>query len=72
MIATETTGILAGTDLNMDYYIKRFNTDASKICVIILPSGKYFQNMLHIDIAGSQHIFLLKSSNLMSVPVCVC
>jgi hypothetical protein len=46
-------------DLNMGYYTIRFNPDASKICTIIFPWGKYSYKRLPMGIAGSgsQHLY---------------
>ncbi len=39
-------------DLNMGYYTIRLDPDASKICMIIFPWGKYSYKRLPIGIAG--------------------
>jgi hypothetical protein len=52
-------------DLNMGYYTIRLDPDASKICTIIFPWGKYFYLRLPMGIAGSQNIFQAKMSELM-------
>jgi hypothetical protein len=44
-------------NLNMDYYTIRLDPDASKICTIIFPWGKYSYKQLPIGIAGSLDIF---------------
>jgi hypothetical protein len=44
-------------DLNMGYYTIRLDTDASKICTIRFPLGKYSYKQLPMGIAGSQDIF---------------
>eukprot|EP00804_Cyclotella_cryptica_P022756 CCRYP_004979-RA/>CCRYP_004979-RA protein AED:0.36 eAED:0.36 QI:6/-1/1/1/-1/0/1/71/58 len=44
-------------DLNMGYYTIRLDPDASKICPIIFPCGKYSYLSLPMGIAGSLDIF---------------
>jgi hypothetical protein len=44
-------------DCNMGYYTIRLYPDASKICTIIFPWGKYFYKRLPMGIAGSPDIF---------------
>jgi hypothetical protein len=52
-------------DLNMGYYTIRLDTDASKICTIIFPWGKYSYKRLPIGFAGSPEFFQHKMSELM-------
>jgi hypothetical protein len=52
-------------DLNLGYYTFRLNPDASKICTIIYPWGKYSYKQLPMSIAGSPDIFQGKMSELM-------
>ncbi len=52
-------------DLNMDYYTIRLDPDASKICTIIFPWGKYSYKRLPMGIAGSRDTFKGKMSELM-------
>ena len=52
-------------DLNMGYYTIRLDPDASKICTIIFPWGKYSYKRLPMGIAGSPDIFQAKMSELM-------
>ena len=52
-------------DLNMGYYTIRLDPDASKICTIIFPWGKYSYKRLPMGIAGSPDIFQSKMSDLM-------
>ena len=52
-------------DLNMAYYTIRLDPDASKICTIILPWGKYPYLRLTIGVACSPDIFQAKMSELM-------
>jgi hypothetical protein len=52
-------------DLNMGYYTIRFDPDASKICTVTIPWGKYSYKRLLMGIAGSPHIFQEKMSELM-------
>jgi hypothetical protein len=51
-------------DLNMGYYTIRLDTDASKICTIIFPWGKYSYKRLPMGIAGSPDIFQAKMMKL--------
>ena len=44
-------------DLNMGYYTIRLDPDASKICTIIFPWGKYSYLRLPMGVAGSPDIF---------------
>jgi hypothetical protein len=52
-------------DLNMGYYTIRFDPDASKICTIIFPWGKYSYKRLPMGVAGSSDILQGKMSELM-------
>ncbi len=52
-------------DLNMGYYTMRMDPDASKICTIIFPWGKYSYLRLPMGIASSRDIFQAKISELM-------
>ena len=52
-------------DLNMGYYTIRLDPDASKICTIIFPWGKYSYLHLPMGIAGSPDIFQGKMPELM-------
>jgi hypothetical protein len=54
-------------DLNQVWATKtiRLDSDASKICTIIFPWGKYSYKRLPMDIAGSLDIFKAKMSELM-------
>ncbi len=52
-------------DLNMGYYTTRLDPDASKICTIIFPWGKYSYKRLPMGIAGSPDIFQGKMLELM-------
>jgi hypothetical protein len=54
-------------DLNMGYYTIRLDPDASKICTVIFPWGKYSYKRLLIGIAGSPDIFQGKMSELMEL-----
>ena len=53
-------------DLNMGYYMRRLDPDASKICTIILPLGKYSYLQLPMGIACSPDIFQGKMSEVMA------
>ena len=53
-------------DLNMGYYTIRLDPDASKICTIILPWGKYSYLRLPMGVACSPDIFQAKMSELMA------
>ena len=52
-------------DLNMGYYTIRLDPDASRICTIIFPWGKYSYKRLPMGVAGSPDIFQAKMSELM-------
>jgi hypothetical protein len=52
-------------DLNMGYYTIRLDPDASKICTIIFPWGKYSYQRLPMGIAGSPDIFQGKILELL-------
>ena len=52
-------------DLNMGYYTIRLDPDASKICTVIFPWGKYSYKRLPMGIAGSPDIFQEKMLELM-------
>jgi hypothetical protein len=52
-------------DLNMGYYTIRLCPDASRICTIIFPWGKYSCERLLMGIAGYPDIFQSKMSELM-------
>ncbi len=52
-------------DLNMGYYTIRLDLDASKICTIIFPWGKYSYKRLPMGIAGLPDIFQGKMLELM-------
>jgi hypothetical protein len=52
-------------DLNMGYYTIRLDPDASKICTIIFPWGKYSCKRLPMGIVGSPDIFQGKMLELM-------
>ncbi len=49
----------------MGYYAIRLDPDASKICTIIFPLGKFSYKQLPMGIAGSPDIFQGKMSQLM-------
>ncbi len=53
-------------DLNMGYYTIRLDPDASKICTIILPWGKYSYLRLPMGVACSPDIFQSKMSELIA------
>ncbi len=67
MVLQELEGFTFATaqDLNMGNYTIRLDPDASKICTIIFPWGKYLYKRLPIGIAGSPDIFQGKMSELM-------
>ena len=50
----------------MGYYTIRLDPDASKICTIIFPWGKYSYLRLPMGIAGSPDIFQSKMTELMA------
>ena len=51
-------------DLNMGYYTIRLDPDASKICTIILPWGKYSYQRLPMGVACSPDIFQARMCEL--------
>jgi hypothetical protein len=67
MVLQEIEGFSYATalDLNMGYYTIRLDPDASKICTIIFPWGKYSYKRLPMGIAGSPDIFQGKMLELM-------
>jgi hypothetical protein len=67
MVLQEIEGFSYATalDLNMGYYTIRLDPDASKICTIIFPWGKYSYKRLTMGIAGSPDIFHGKMLELM-------
>jgi hypothetical protein len=58
-------------DLNMGYYTIRLDPDASRICTVIFPWGKYSYKRLPMGIAGSPDIFQSKMLELMEDLDCV-
>jgi hypothetical protein len=52
-------------DLNMGYYTIRLDPNASRICTVIFPWGKYSYKRLPMGIAGSPDIFQSKMLELM-------
>jgi hypothetical protein len=66
-VLQEIEGLLFATalDLNMGYYTIILDPDASKICTIIFPWGKYSYKQLPMGIAGSPDIFQGKMLELM-------
>ncbi len=67
MVLQEIEGFSFATalDLNMGYYTIRLDPDASKICTIIIPWGKYSYKRLTMGIEDSPDIFQGKMSELM-------
>jgi hypothetical protein len=55
----------------MGYYTIRLDPDASRICTVIFPWGKYSYKRLPMGIAGSPDIFKSKMSELMEDLECV-
>ena len=53
-------------DLNMDYYTIRLDPQASEMCTIIFPWGKYSYLRLPMGFAGSADIFQAEMGNLMA------
>ena len=53
-------------DLNMGYWTIRLDSDAQKLCTIILPWGKYEYLRLPMGISGAPDIFQEKMSSLMA------
>ncbi len=52
-------------DLKLGYYTIRLDPDASKICTIVFPWGKYSYKRFPMGIAGSPNIFQGKMLELM-------
>jgi hypothetical protein len=52
-------------DLNMGYYTIKLDPNASRICTIIFPWGKYSFKRLPMGIAGSPDIFQSKILELI-------
>ena len=52
-------------DLNMGYYTIQLSPEASRLCTIIFPFGKYQYQQLPMGIARSPDIFQEKMSSLM-------
>ncbi len=50
----------------MGYYTIRLDPDASRVCTIIFPGGKYSYKRLPMGIAGSLDIFQEKMAGLMA------
>ncbi len=67
MVLQELEGFTFTTalDLNMGYYTIRLDPDASRICTVISPWGKYSYKRLLMGIAGSPDIFQSKILELM-------
>ena len=54
-------------DLNMGCYHIQLSKNASKLCTIILPWGKYRYKFLPIEIANSSDILQQRMNNLFRV-----
>jgi hypothetical protein len=52
-------------DLNMDYYTIRLDPNASRICTVIFPWGKYSYKRLPMGFADSLDIFQSKMLELL-------
>ncbi len=67
MVLQEIKGFSFATalDLNMGYYTVKLDPDASKICTIIFPWGKYSYKQIPMGIVGSTDIFQGKMLELM-------
>ena len=53
-------------DLNMGYYTIRLDAEASEMCTIIFPWGKYSYNRLPMGFGGSADIFQAQMMDLMA------
>ena len=53
-------------DLNMGYYTIRLDAEASEMCTIIFPWGKYSYNRLPMGFGGSADIFQAQIMDLMA------
>ncbi len=72
-VLPELEGFMYATDLdlNMGYYTIRLDLDASKICTIILPWGKYSYLRLPMGVACCPDIFQTKMSELIGTLECI-
>ncbi len=52
----------------MGYYTIKLDAEASKICTIIFPWGKYSYNWLPMGFGGSADIFPAQMMDLMASP----
>ena len=59
-------------DLNMGYYTIRLDPEASEICTIIFPWGKYSYKRLPMGYGGSADIFQAQMMDLMASLEYVC
>ena len=59
-------------DLNMGYYTIRLDPEASEICTIIFPWGKYSYKRLPMGFGGSADIFQAQMMDLMASLEYVC
>ena len=53
-------------DLNMGYYHIQLSENASKLCTIIIPWGKYWYKRLPMGVANSLDIFQHKMNDLFN------
>ena len=53
-------------DLNMGYYHIKLDSDASQLCTVVLPWGKYEYLRLPMGLCNSPDIFQEKMGELMS------
>ena len=61
----ESISYATALDLYMGYYTIRLDNDASRICTINFPWGKYSYKRLPMGIAGSPFISQVEMSELM-------
>jgi hypothetical protein len=59
-------------DLNMGYYTIRLDREASEICTLIFPWGKYSYKRLPMGFGGSADIFQAQMMDLMASLEYVC
>ncbi len=57
---------MTALDLNMGYYTIRLDREASEICTIIFPWGKYSYKRLPMGFGGSADIFQAQMMDLMT------
>jgi hypothetical protein len=59
-------------DLNMGYYHIELSPDSKKLCILVMPFGKYEMQKLPMGLCNSPNIFQEKVSTLMEGLKFVC